>query len=188
MGKTEQYGFVFGRFQGFHFGHLNYLLKGVSRCKHLVIGITNPDPTATREVSHEPLRSNSSSNIFSYFERYQMIKESLVDSGVSYSDFSIVPFLIDKPFLIRHYLPQDSMVYLSVLNNDQWGLEKISIFKEIGLPYQTIVDGKRFLGISGTLIRNKIRTGCHWENCVPIPVEKIIKKILKQEPERMNMK
>ena len=37
-------GVVHGRFQLFHLDHLKYVLGAKARCRHLVVGITNPDP------------------------------------------------------------------------------------------------------------------------------------------------
>jgi len=39
---TER-GVVHGRFQVLHNDHVKYLLAGKARCRHLVVGITNPD-------------------------------------------------------------------------------------------------------------------------------------------------
>ena len=37
-----------GRFQVLHNDHFKYLMAGKAQCRHLVVGITNPDPTLTR--------------------------------------------------------------------------------------------------------------------------------------------
>ena len=54
-----------------------YLLAGKARCEHLVVGITNPDPTLTREDEADPQRSIPSANPLTYFERYVMIRAAL---------------------------------------------------------------------------------------------------------------
>jgi cytidyltransferase-like protein len=36
---------VHGRFQPFHYGHLEYTLAALACCDHRIIGITNPDPS-----------------------------------------------------------------------------------------------------------------------------------------------
>jgi nicotinamide-nucleotide adenylyltransferase len=38
-------GVIHGRFQVLHNDHLRYILAGKELCRHLVVGITNPDPT-----------------------------------------------------------------------------------------------------------------------------------------------
>lgn len=45
-----RYGMIHGRFQPFHNGHLEYALAALSRCSHLIVGITNPDPSTVIEV------------------------------------------------------------------------------------------------------------------------------------------
>ena len=76
-------GVIHGRFQVLHNDHLKYLLAGKVRCKHLVVGITNPDPTLTREDSADPKRTRLISNPLTYFERYTMVGAALVEAGVS---------------------------------------------------------------------------------------------------------
>ena len=67
-------GVVHGRFQILHNDHIKYLMAGKSKCRHLIVGITNPDPTLTRKDTADPARSLSDANPFTYYERYQMVK------------------------------------------------------------------------------------------------------------------
>ncbi|MFC1888297.1 hypothetical protein ACFL4G_00935, partial [Thermodesulfobacteriota bacterium] len=53
----EETGVIHGRFQVFHNDHLAYVLAGKARCRHLVVAITNPDPTLTRDDPADPDRS-----------------------------------------------------------------------------------------------------------------------------------
>ena len=53
----HELGVIHGRFQLLHNDHLKYLLAGKQRCRHLVIGITNPDPTLTRADPADPART-----------------------------------------------------------------------------------------------------------------------------------
>jgi hypothetical protein len=62
-------GVIHGRFQVLHNDHLKYLLAGKARCRHLVVGITNPDPFLTKEDAAEPRRSEPGANPLTYFER-----------------------------------------------------------------------------------------------------------------------
>jgi nicotinamide-nucleotide adenylyltransferase len=45
---------VHGRFQPFHSGHLQYALAALQRCAHLIVGITNPDPSAIVQEQTDP--------------------------------------------------------------------------------------------------------------------------------------
>ena len=51
-------GVIHGRFQVFHNDHLVYLLAGLALCRHLVVGITNPDPFLTRDDAADRKRSH----------------------------------------------------------------------------------------------------------------------------------
>jgi len=51
-------GVIHGRFQVLHHDHLKYLLAGKELCRHLVVGITNPDPFTVREESADLKRSS----------------------------------------------------------------------------------------------------------------------------------
>ncbi len=55
MSATATFGVIHGRFQILHNDHMRYLLAGKERCEHLVVGITNPDPTLVREDAAEML-------------------------------------------------------------------------------------------------------------------------------------
>ena len=52
--KRYDTGVIHGRFQILHKDHLKYLLSGWELCRHLVIGISNPDPLLTREEKTDP--------------------------------------------------------------------------------------------------------------------------------------
>ena len=52
----HRYGMVHGRFQPFHVGHLEYALTALHRCEHLIVGITNPDPSLVVAESTDPQR------------------------------------------------------------------------------------------------------------------------------------
>src|SRR5512135_911963 len=102
-------GVIHGRFQVLHHDHLAYLLAGMALCRHLVVGITNPDPLLTRDESADRNRGSISANPLTYFERYVMIRGALEEAGVGLSRFSIVPFPISIPELYRNYVPLDAL-------------------------------------------------------------------------------
>ena len=47
-------GVIHGRFQVPHNDHLRYLLAGKALCRHLVVGLTNPDPSLPTERGQVP--------------------------------------------------------------------------------------------------------------------------------------
>ena len=104
-------GVIHGRFQVLHNDHLKYLMAGKAQCRHLVVGITNPDPTLTRPDAADPNRSNSFANPLAYFERYVMVRTVLEEAGVNSSDLSIVPLPINFPELYVYYVPLDATFF-----------------------------------------------------------------------------
>ena len=74
-------GVIHGRFQVLHNDHLRYLLAGKDLCRHLVVGITNPDPSLTREESADPHRSRPEANPLTYYERQALVRAALGEAG-----------------------------------------------------------------------------------------------------------
>jgi nicotinamide-nucleotide adenylyltransferase len=129
-------GVIHGRFQVLHHDHLKYLLAGNARCRHLVVGITNPDPILTRDDVMDPQRSLPAENPLTYFERYTMIRSSLVEAGLPLSDFSVVPFPINLPELYKYYVPMQATFFLTIY--DQWGRRKLEQFQALGLKTEVL--------------------------------------------------
>ena len=92
-----RYGMVHGRFQPFHSGHLHYTLEALNRSEHLIIGITNPDPSEMQSEAADTQRHTPEANPFTFFERQWMIRAALVGVAVELSRVSIVPFPIHAP-------------------------------------------------------------------------------------------
>lgn len=162
----HEYGVIHGRFQVLHNDHLNYLLAGKERCRHLVVGITNPDPGLTRDETADPERSAAENNPLTYWERQTMVREALVDAGISLSEFSVVPLPINVPELYRHYVPMDAVFFLTIY--DDWGRAKLARFQSLGL--ETCVLWERLpeeKGISGTEVRERIRNNGDLASLVP---------------------
>jgi nicotinamide mononucleotide adenylyltransferase len=170
---VTELGVIHGRFHVFHNDHLKYVLAGKSRCRHLVVGITNPDPTLTRADPADPRRSDPASNPLTYFERYVMVRQVLVEAGVDYGEFSITPFPINLPDLYRYYVPLDAIFYLTIY--DEWGKRKLDQFHAAGLKTEVLwrrpLDQK---GLRSTEIRKKMISGDAWEHLVPRPVAQLM--------------
>lgn len=168
----HELGVIHGRFQLLHNDHMKYLLAGKRRCRHLVIGITNPDPTLTRDDSADPARSMSRSNPFSYFQRYGMVRAAMAQQGHG-DEISIVPFPINFPELYRYYVPLDAVFFLTIY--DDWGRRKKKMFTELGLATEVLWECPREeKGLSSTEIRSKIIAGENWQSLVPEPVVRLI--------------
>ncbi len=166
-------GVIHGRFQLLHNDHMKYLLAGKERCQHLVIGITNPDPSLTQQDPADPERSSPDANPFTFYERYSMIRESFCEIG-RLDEISIVPFPINFPELYSNYVPMDATFFLTIY--DAWGEKKLNIFQSLGL--KTEVMWRRPLeekGLSAGNIRKLIIAGKPWEHLVPAAVTRTIK-------------
>jgi len=169
-------GVIHGRFQPIHIGHMEYLLAGKSRCKTLIIGIANPDPSLTSHTPLCPERSAPGANPFTYYERMLMIKESLVEAGVSRRKFEIVPFPVNRPELLSHYVPFDAPFYLTIY--DEWGREKLKTFKLLGIKTEVMWERNMTDRITtGTVIRKLMAEGKKWQSLVPPAVGRIIRTL-----------
>ncbi len=108
-------GVAHGRFQIFHLDHLRYLEAAKTRCHHLVIGITNPDPTLIRFDPADPGRSAPERNPLTLYERYRVVQQPLEEAGWPAADFSLVPFPINFPDLYQYYMPLRAVFFLDHL-------------------------------------------------------------------------
>jgi len=159
-------GVIHGRFQVLHNDHLRYLLAGKARCRHLVVGITNPDPSLTLEDSTDPRRHLPHVNPLTYYERYLMVRAVLAEAGVSDRDLSVVPFPINLPEYYNSYVPLDATFFLTIY--DEWGRRKKKMFESIGLKVEILWErSPQEKGLSGEEIRERMARGEAWEHMVP---------------------
>ncbi len=173
--RIVEIGVIHGRFQVLHNDHLKYLLAGKARCKHLVIGITNPDPTLVKQDAADPQRSDPAANPLTYFERYTMLRSALPEAGISENEFSIVPFPINVPELYFHYVPTEATFFLTIY--DEWGRRKREMFETLGLTIEVLWEKPlEEKGLTSTEIRHLIATGEPWEHFVPISTAELIRK------------
>jgi nicotinamide mononucleotide adenylyltransferase len=159
-------GVIHGRFQILHNDHLKYLLAGKALCRNLVVGITNPDPSLTKTESTDPTRSDPLENPLTYYERHILVKEVLLQAGLDWSDFTIVPLPINLPERYQYYVPLDAVFFLSIYDN--WGQRKLQYFKSLELRTHVLweVPTER-KGISAADIRQKLLADQPWEHLVP---------------------
>lgn len=181
-GSVPSWGCVHGRFQPFHEGHLEYVLHAGRRCERLIVGITNPDPTAIRKEATNPSRHEPASNPFTYFERLLMVRSALLAEGFDPLGFALVPFPIHEPDLISHYVPEGTVHFVRVYS--RWEEEKVRRLRDGGTEVE-ILDSGEEKRISGTEVRRLIREGLSWENLVPQSTAKIIYRILAGDPARL---
>ena len=167
--KKMSVGVIHGRFQCLHNDHMKYLLEGKKRCDFLYVGITNFD----RSNSGNGERFSPESNPFSYLERTDMIRGSLIEAGLSADSFTIIPFPIEHPECIAEYAPRDATYF--VTSYDDWGEKKLDILNGLGLKVDLMwskdISEK---GCSASDVRNLIKEGKEWKHLVPSFVYKYI--------------
>jgi nicotinamide mononucleotide adenylyltransferase len=169
-----EFGVIHGRFQVLHNDHLKYLLAGKARCKHLVVGITNPDPILTKDDSTDPQRSDPASNPLTFFERYQLVRASLEEANIAHKDFSVGPFPINLPDLYKYYVPMDAVFYLTIY--DQWGRKKLDMFRSLGLKTEVMWARKpEEKGLTGAGVRRLMALDEPWEHLVPSSTARLLK-------------
>ena len=169
-----RYGMVHGRFQPFHTGHLHYTLEALNRSEHLIIGITNPDPSETQVEAADTRRHTLEANPFTFFERQWMIRTALVEAAIDLSRVSIVPFPIHAPGRWAYYCPKETVQFIRVFS--EWGREKVARLQAAGWRVE-ILDPGATKQESGSTVRRCLSQGRGWEQFVPRGVGVVLKQI-----------
>ena len=169
-----RYGMVHGRFQPFHRGHLQYALAALARSDHLIVGITNPDPSTIVEEVADPERHHPAANAFTFFERQRMVRAASTEAGVEPARLSIVPFPIHHPDRWRFYCPAETVHFVRIFS--AWGREKAKRLRVMGWPVE-VLDVAAPKEVSGSEVRRRLRVGQGWEELVPDGVAPILDEI-----------
>jgi cytidyltransferase-like protein len=162
---------IHGRFQPFHNGHLEYLRGAAARSDEVFVGITNPDPLRVKEEPSDPLRHLPESNPFTYAERLLMIKAVAADEGIP---VHVIPFPVNEPELWSAYVPEGVTQYLRLFS--EWGGTKLERMREAGYEV-VILDEGREKDVSGSDVREALRSGGDWEVLVPPGVARVIRSL-----------
>jgi len=153
-------GLLIGRFQPFHLGHLEAIQFALSKVEKLWIGIGS---------SNKPSQKN---NPFTADERKEMILSSISDSiSKQIQLFPIPDFDNHKKWIenIDSIVPKFDIVF----TNDELTQNLYSKFGKtvISVPF------KQREILSGTIIRNKIKSDQNWQSLVPEGTKIVLKKI-----------
>lgn len=143
-----------GRFQPFHNGHL-MVIKGMTKvCGRIVLAIGSVDAHGTAD------------NPFSAEERKDMIQAALQDADIIPNfdvTFIEVPDMKDDATWTKKCLELAGEVHTVWSGNEH----VLKCFKDAGKEVKQI---KPVPGISGTEIREKMKTGGDWRKQVPSAV------------------
>ena len=184
-GGPSRYGWgcVHGRFQPFHREHLEYALRARERCRRLIVGITNPDPTWANREELSDHRHTVGSNPFTYLERALMVEGCLLGAGLEAQEFAVVPFPIQAPELCRFYVPKEAVHFVRVFS--AWEEEKVQRLSAQGLSVE-VLDPGREKGASGSEVRRLTRSGLPWEHLVPAASARVVREALARDPRRLD--
>ena len=176
-------GVVCGRFQGLHYGHMEYILNGLCSCKHLIIGITNylnSSGLTKEQIKYNNIdnhRLNIDSNPFTYYERVKMIRIAMKEYNVSEDNYTIVPFPIEDPKQINKFIPKESVIFLTIY--DEWGKGKKHILQKEGYKTNVLWErSKNQKPISGTIVRDCAKNNGKLEYLVTPNVSNYIREMM----------
>jgi len=153
-------GFLIGRFQPFHLGHLEAIKFALSKVEHLHIGIGSSN------------KSHEKRNPFTADERKKMILSSMEDKTSKKVSLHSIPDVDDHSkwtHLVDEIIPEYDVVF----SNDDFTHE---LYGKRGKSIVS-VDLKSRSDLSGTNIRNLILTDQNWKEFVPIGTMDVLSEI-----------
>ena len=153
-------GFLIGRFQPFHLGHLEAVNFALSNVEQLYIGIGSSN------------KSNEPRNPFTLEERSEMILSSLDKKTLQRTSIYDIPDLNDHSKWtqsIEKIIPK----YEIVFSNDNFTQ---SLYEKNGKKIIPVILKSRE-DLSGTNIRRLIQTDGDWESLVPNGTKNVLLKI-----------
>ena len=153
-------GFLIGRFQPFHLGHLEAIKFALSNVEHLHVGIGSSN------------KSHEERNPFTADERKEMILSSIDDEIKKKISLHYIPDVDDHSKwinLVDEIIPEYDIVF----SNDDFTHE---LYGKRGKSIIS-VDLKSRSNLSGTNIRNLILTDQNWKEFVPSGTRDILSQI-----------
>ena len=153
-------GFLIGRFQPFHLGHLEAIKFALSNVEHLHVGIGSSN------------KSHEERNPFTADERKEMILSSIDDVIGKRISLHYIPDVDDHSKwtnLVDEIIPEYDVVF----SNDDFTHE---LYDKRGKSIIS-VDLKSRSNLSGTNIRNLILTDQNWKEFVPSGTRDILSQI-----------
>ena len=153
-------GFLIGRFQPFHLGHLEAIKFALSNVEHLHVGIGSSN------------KSHEQRNPFTADERKEMILSSIDDAITKRISLHYIPD-VDEHSKWTHLVDEIIPEYDVVFSNDDFTHE---LYGKRGKSIIS-VDLKSRSNLSGTNIRNLILTDQTWKEFVPSGTRDVLSRI-----------
>ena len=153
-------GFLIGRFQPFHLGHLEAIKFALSNVEYLHVGIGSSN------------KSHEERNPFTADERKEMILSSIDDEIKKKISLHYIPDVDDHSQwtnLVDEIIPEYDVVF----SNDDFTHE---LYDKRGKSIIS-VDLKSRSNLSGTNIRNLILTDQNWKEFVPSGTRDVLSQI-----------
>ena len=153
-------GFLIGRFQPFHLGHLEAIKFALSNVEHLHVGIGSSN------------KSHEERNPFTADERKEMILSSIDYAIAKRISLHYIPDVDDHSkwtHLVDEIIPEYDVVF----SNDDFTHE---LYGKRGKSIIS-VDLKSRSNLSGTNIRNLILTDQNWKEFVPSGTRDVLSQI-----------
>jgi len=153
-------GFLIGRFQPFHLGHLEAIKFALSNVEYLHVGIGSSN------------KSHEERNPFTADERKEMILSSIDDEIKKKISLHYIPDVDDHSKwinLVDEIIPEYDIVF----SNDDFTHE---LYGKRGKSIIS-VDLKSRSNLSGTNIRNLILTDQNWKEFVPSGTRDVLSQI-----------
>jgi nicotinamide-nucleotide adenylyltransferase/phosphinothricin biosynthesis protein PhpF len=163
-------GCVHGRYQPFHLGHLEYVLKAHELSRLLYVGLSNSEPFHINADATSAHRHLDSANPFPYFARMEMVLGSLKECSADLERIRIIPFPINRPELLRYYVPSDAVHMITVF--DDWGEKKLKTLSGLGLRVEVLSMRKV---TTGSEVRRRISNSEPFTDLVPPFVDRYLK-------------
>ena len=168
-------GSAHGRFQPFHNEHLEYVVAAKEKCEYLWIGITKYDITPSEFTPLGRTRERPENNPFTYFERVNIIMESLVEVGIEKASFGFVPFPIETPKRLPEFMPVSVPCFTTVC--EEWNQEKIRILRGYGYNVVVLWERTKKLVTGGAIREDIISGGGSWRSMVPAATARAIEQL-----------
>ena len=168
-------GLVCGRFQPPHNEHLEYWRAAKARCDFLWIGIVRPNVRDDQLGLDRGHRSMLLSNPMTYFERATLIREILLEDGISGDSFACTPFPLDEPALLPDFVGTDVKVFTTIC--DPWNIKKAEVLRAMGYQVDVLFE-RGESRIHGQAIRLAIGLGNDdWTSVVPPATVRAVRRL-----------